>query len=648
MKVRTTKVITVLLSVLLLSWVMAARPNLASAQMPTGPYYPAAAYDPELNRYLVVYQDVQYVDPDTLYPIYGQFVRLDGTVIGEPFPISEAGNSRHGPSIARGSDGRFLVVWDASDDPEAPVLIVGQFVKPDGTLDGTNFTISDAVGFKMRPKVASAPGYTRFLVVWSDNRNWETTGDDIYGQLVDENGTLVETTCGSNFAVSDAYGSQYESSVAYDSANGRFMIIWMDYRGETNSDIYGQLINADWGGEPARGSHYLTTSDVNFPISTEPTDSQYLPALAFDGVNNRFLVVWQDCRDQGSCFDIYGQLVNGYFDGFEDVLDYYGTTPDVNFLVLDGGASVGDISIAKDDCNSGFMMVWPDDRSTTSYDIYGALLNEDGTLNGADFAISQSANDELLPSVAVNGQCGALVVFEDQDPSANILGLVTVGEVPYTKVTVITPNGGEPLKTGDITTVEWGAPATAVKFKVFYSVDNGVTWVKVTPDFVFEKSYAWTVPSLTANKKSCKVKVVGYKANGVSVGSDKSDAPFSIEVIKLTYPNGTETFYSGDRVTLSWTVNASKNPVASVKLYHTKNNGITWTLITTLKPITTTPSSLIVPAWPSGDYGWTVPPVANPKTKCKVKVVLKSATGATLGSDVSDAVFTIAPPLPPD
>jgi hypothetical protein len=95
-------------------------------------------------------------------------------------------------------------------------------------------------------------------------------------------------------------------------------------------------------------------------------------------------------------------------------------------------------------------------------------------------------------------------------------------------------------------------------------------------------------------------------------------------------------------------VNASKNPVASVKLYHTKNNGITWTLITTLKPITTTPNSLIVPAWPSGDYGWTVPPVAEPKTKCKVKVVLKSATGATLGSDVSDTVFTIAPPLPPD
>jgi hypothetical protein len=642
MKERTAKIITILLSVLLLSAVMVVKPNLAGAQLPTGPSSPAAAYDPNSNRYLVVYQNVQYVEPDYLYSIYGQFVRLDGTLAGDAFPISEAGNSHHGPSIARGSDGRFLVVWDASDDPEAPVLIVGQFVNPDGTLDGTNFTISDAVGFKMRPKVASAPDYTRFLVVWFDNRNWETSGDDIYGQLVDEDGTLVETTIGSNFAVTNANESQFEAAVAYDSTNGRFLVAWQDFRGLANYDIYGQLVNADWGGEPARGSHYLTDSDVNFPISTEATEYQYLPALAFDDVNNRFLVVWADNRNwETSGDDIYGQLVNGYFDGFGDVLNYYGTAPDVNFLILDGATGIGDISIAKDDCNSAFMMAWPDSRSTTNIDIYGALLNADGSVRDADFAVSQSANDKFFPSVAVNGQCGALVAFEEQAPSANILGLATTGEVPYTKVTLLQPNGGESFATGELVNITWGAPATAVKFKLFYSVDNGVTWVKMTPDFVSEKSYPWTVPSLTANKKSCRVKVVGYKNNGLLVGSDKSDTSFSIEVVKLTYPNGTETLYSGDPVTLIWTVNVTKKPVASVKLYYTKNNGITWIPIETLKPITTTPNSFIVPVWPSGDYGWTVPDVPGPKTKCKVKVVLKSATGATLGSDVSDAVFTI-------
>ena len=109
-------------------------------------------------------------------------------------------------------------------------MIVGQFVNPDGTLDGSNFVISNAASFKMHPKVASSPDYDRFLVIWDDDRNWETSGTDIYGQLVDEDGSLPETASDENFAVSNAFESQFESTVAYDSANGRFMVIWMDYR----------------------------------------------------------------------------------------------------------------------------------------------------------------------------------------------------------------------------------------------------------------------------------------------------------------------------------------------------------------------------------------------------------------------------------
>ena len=69
--------------------------------------------------------------------------------------------------------------------------------------------------------------------------------------------------------------------------------------------------------------------------------------------------------------------------------------------------------------------------------------------------------------------------------------------------------------------------------------------------------------------------------------------------------------------------------MGSIKLYYTKNNRLTWTLITTL-------------AGDKTNYDWTVPTVTAPKTKCKVKVVLKDATGNIIGSDVSDAFFTIS------
>ena len=72
-----------------------------------------------------------------------------------------------------------------------------------------------------------------------------------------------------------------------------------------------------------------------------------------------------------------------------------------------------------------------------------------------------------------------------------------------------------------------------------------------------------------------------------------------------------------------------RSPWTSIKLYYTKNNGTTWTLITTL-------------AGDETSYEWTsVPTVTTPKTKCKVKVVLKDANGASLGSDSSDGYFSI-------
>jgi len=223
-----------------------------------------------------------------------------------------------------------------------------------------------------------------------------------------------------------------------------------------------------------------------------------------------------------------------------------------------------------------------------------------------------------------------VISSNDFDEPNDAVALTGDGIAPYTRVTVLAPNGGESFATGELVDITWGAPAQAVKFKLFYSVDNGVTWVAITKDFVTEKTHQWTVPALTANKKSCLVKVVGYNSKNVSVGSDRSNKPFTIEVVKLTYPEGGGTFYSGEKEILTWTVNATKNPVASIKLYYTKNGGTTWTSITTL-----TDGELT-------SHEWTVPAVTSPKTKCKVKVVLKDEVGANLGSDVSDGFFTIS------
>jgi hypothetical protein len=134
----------------------------------------------------------------------------------------------------------------------------------------------------------------------------------------------------------------------------------------------------------------------------------------------------------------------------------------------------------------------------------------------------------------------------------------------------------------------------------------------------------------------CLMKVEGFNAKGALVHSDRSEQTFSIDVVKLTSPNGTESFPSGSNPPITWETNRTKKPVATVKLFYTLNGGSVW------KPITTLSEN-------PGVYNeWSAPVVEEDKTRCKVKVVLKDASGNVVGGDVSDEYFTITPNFPSD
>jgi hypothetical protein len=202
------------------------------------------------------------------------------------------------------------------------------------------------------------------------------------------------------------------------------------------------------------------------------------------------------------------------------------------------------------------------------------------------------------------------------------------GSAPPT-IFLLTPNGGEVIPSGSTYTIQWEAPPEAVKFTLRYSINNGSTWKTIASNRT-GTSYDWHVPTLSNNKTTCLVKVMGFNSSGTKVGEDISDSTFTIEVVKLTSPDGGEILTSGSTHTITWRTNATIRPVASVKLFRTMNGGSTWTLIKTL---TGNP----------GSYNWTVPAVTTTKTQCKVKVVLRDSGGVTVGSDISDGFFTIQP-----
>ena len=230
---------------------------------------------------------------------------------------------------------------------------------------------------------------------------------------------------------------------------------------------------------------------------------------------------------------------------------------------------------------------------------------------------------------SANGNQCVVSVNDDTTVSAKFWG---------NSIQVMKPVKGDVVSSGSRMTLKWVAPSNANHFTVKYSPDNGATW-SILAQNVADVKYLWSVPKPLENIKNNLLKVIGYTKTGVKVGSAVS-APFIIEVVKMTSPNGWENLISRNFFDITWAINDTKRPVAKVILEYTKNSGQTWIVIDRLTGDRLTEFD--------GSYPWTVPDVKEPKEKCKVRVRLKDSAGNEIGRDASDNYFTINPSyIPP-
>ncbi len=225
------------------------------------------------------------------------------------------------------------------------------------------------------------------------------------------------------------------------------------------------------------------------------------------------------------------------------------------------------------------------------------------------------------------GSKSAYVTLSSSTPDAWTFDLPLTGTGEVTKVTLLSPNGGEVIPSGLEYVVHWGAPLRAKSFKLFYSIDNGATWNPiVTQNPLRGVSYLWHVPRIEGNKPACRIKVVGY--NGPQqVGSDVSDAPFSIEVVKLLSPNGSELFHPWTPVRIEWRTSPQTE---HFDLMLSTDHGLTWDPVQNGKwNVGTTLNTIFLP------------PETGNKEKCLIKVVAYNPSGRVVGADRSDRPFSI-------
>lgn len=352
---------------------------------------PTVAHSSIDNRFLVAWTDKRNL-ATTDIDLYMQVIDADGTLLGGNLPLSTAPHVQKIPAIGYSPvNNSFLTTW--SDRRNSQTFLddnFGQLVSPDGNLVGTDFAISTAPKNQGGPAVAYDSVRDRFLEVWTDSRN-SLSGKDIFGQLVNSDGTLAGTLVGENFSITTENTDQFRPAVAYSEANDLFMVIWVDCRDNAGSCsqriqvgtmIFGQLIDAN--GTLVNGSFPITSVMANH---TEPV-------VAYNNVDGQFLVVWEDGRNlAASGTDIFGQRVrgNGMFLGN-------------NFPISAAMADQNRPTVAHSPTDNQFLVIWSDARnkSTTKNDIFGQAVSGDGTLVGANLPISVAPQNQDRPAVSYN------------------------------------------------------------------------------------------------------------------------------------------------------------------------------------------------------------------------------------------------------
>jgi len=175
--------------------------------------FPAVACDPASGRSLVVWQDDLNADT-TGWDIHGRLVEAGGALIGDERILSAADADQTLPAVAFDRlGGRYLAVWTDGRNAEAQGAdIFGRLAGSEGDLIGDDFPISDTAAEAFDPAVVFLETGRRFLTAWQDDRGGELTGWDVYGRFLDAEGAAD----GLEIAIAATGGRDTRPALAYN------------------------------------------------------------------------------------------------------------------------------------------------------------------------------------------------------------------------------------------------------------------------------------------------------------------------------------------------------------------------------------------------------------------------------------------------
>jgi Ca2+-binding RTX toxin-like protein len=284
----------------------------------------------------------------------------DGSPIAPDFIVNTTSGAQAGLSATTLSDGDALISWSTTDPTSGESTFSGRIVHEDGSV-GSEFAINTPTTNAEIGGAAATLTDGMTLAAWTTEFSDEGNPSDVIGRLFDANGTAASSEFTINGTLS---GLQYAPTVAA-LPNGDAFVAWVSSNEQSNGDyvIYGRTLNAD-GSAIAPDFQINTTTNL---YQLGPTAT----ALTDGGV----LVTWSSGNE------IHGRVYDaaGHADGSDFVIG----APEAS-----GGQSANSSVTALPDGRA--FVVWDTYDIATGYNIFGRVVNADGSMSNPDFIVNSA------------------------------------------------------------------------------------------------------------------------------------------------------------------------------------------------------------------------------------------------------------------
>lgn len=310
-------------------------------------------------------------------------------LIGGNFAIADVADpagaavSLDRPRIAYNShSGEYLVVWQGYVSGTG-YNIYGRRISAGGAPVDDAFVVSAAPGTQAHPAVAGAGN--GYWMTWVDGRSgqWQ-----LYLQQLADTGTPA----GPEILVATAPANLNLPRIAC--GNGHCLVVWTEFTDEVATVF---VRGYDASGNPLGERQHLT-SEAGFAVD---------PDIAFNRLDNHFLVVWSDWSGV-TYMDIRAQRLS-------DACAPLGAP----ILLTSAPLNQRMPTVAFNAASERYAVVWQDGRDGVQWDLKGQLVGRDGSLVGSTLSVFSGPFDDIDPAIAAHDTASQFVVTFEREVNAS-------------------------------------------------------------------------------------------------------------------------------------------------------------------------------------------------------------------------------------